>query len=287
MTPAGHWFDEGLRQIGATVIPMGTGNTDLQVQVLQDMEVTGWVGVPSFLLKIFQRAESNNIDPRKSFSLRTISASGEFGGDKLRKILQDQYGLVSYDSYGTADLGLVAYECHEKNAMHIHEEVFVEIVDPQTGKRLGPDEVGQVVVTPFDRTYPVLRFGTGDLSAYRDESCPCGRTSNRLTKIVGRIGDAIRIRAMFLHPNQVAQVLAMFPAVSRYQVIVSRSDVRDELILKAELQNAESLGPEIKTRLKEAFRSTCRLNLDQIEVVPYGSIAKEAKIIEDRRKLNS
>ena len=166
MVPAGHVWDEGLRDIGCAVIPMGTGNTELHVQVLNDLPVTGWVGPSGFLMNIITKAVAMGYDPKLDFSLRVAFAGGEMGGEEIRRILWEKYGVMALDSYGTADIGGIAYQCRERK-LHIAEEVFVEIVDPDTGKQLGPGEKGEVLVTPlFEKIYPLIRFGTGDISAY-------------------------------------------------------------------------------------------------------------------------
>jgi phenylacetate-CoA ligase len=283
MVPAGHWFDEAVRQIGATVIPMGVGNTELQVQVLHDMRVTGWIGTIGFLVTILNKAEELGYDPCKDFFLRTAAAGGEMGGGPIRKTIQEKYGLITYDSYGTADVGLIAYECLKRSGMHIHPEVVVEIVDPNTGKQLSPGEVGQVVVTPFDTTYPLIRFGTGDLSSYTNELCPCGRSALKLTRIMGRVGDAIRTRGMFIHPRQVSEAISRFPQVSKYQAVVTRIGFRDKLILKIELAGQGVDRESLKVELGKAFQNICRLRVDEFEFIPTGTIPESAKVIVDER----
>jgi phenylacetate-CoA ligase len=283
MSPAGHWFDKAIRQIGATAIPMGPGNTELQAQVLRDMRATGWTGMPSFLMAIFKKALELGIDPRRDFSLRAISAGGEMGGAQIRQQLYEQYGIVSYDSYGTADVGLISYECKERKGMHVHEEVFVEIVDEMTGKQLGPGEVGQVVVTPFDRCYPLLRFGTGDLSSYLEGDCACGRTSLRLSGILGRVGQAVRIRGMFLHPHQLKEVLDRFSEIENYQMEVSRVGERDRILLKIHIKGGGQAEHRMLEALKTTFEGVCRLRLDEVVCVSAEEIVDKSKKIVDLR----
>lgn len=284
MAPAGHWFDEAIRQIGATAIPMGVGNTELQAQVLKDMKATGWTGMPSFLMAIFNKAMELGIDPTRDYCLRAISAGGEMGGAQIRQRLHEQYGIMSYDSYGTADVGLISYECKARSGMHVHEEIFVEIVDEITGKQLGPGQVGQVVVTPFDRCYPLLRFGTGDLSSYLEGDCPCGRTSARLSGILGRVGQAVRVRGMFVHPRQLKEVLSRFGQVERYQLEVSRTGERDNLSLKILLQGAARAEAGMLEALNASFEDVCRLRLDEVVWVSAGDMADGGKEIVDTRK---
>lgn len=285
MVPMGHWVDEALRRIGCVVIPMGVGNTDLQVQVLHDMNVNGWVGAPTFLMNILNRAGELGYDVRRDFSLRIVAAGGEMGAGSLRKIFEEKYGLItSGDAYGAADVGNIAYECSQKSGMHICEGIVVEIVDVETGKQLGSGEVGQVVVTPVDNdTYPLIRFGTGDLSSYAGELCPCGRTSVRLSRILGRVGEAVRTRGMFVHPRQISEVASRFPEISRYQAVVTRPRFRDELTLKLELGDESADKSKLTSTVEEAFQDICRIRIDQIEFVTQGVIPEGAKSIVDER----
>lgn len=285
MSPAGHWFDEAIRQIGATAIPMGVGNTGLQAQVLKDMRATGWVGMPSFLMAIFDKAMELGIDPTSDYCLRAISAGGEMGGAQIRQKLHEQYGIVSYDSYGTADVGLLSYECKVRNGMHVHEEVFVEIVDEITGKQLEPGEVGQVVVTPFDNCYPLLRFGTGDLSSYLEGECACGRTSARLSGILGRVGQAVRVRGMFIHPRQLKEVLGRFDQIECFQAEVSRAGGRDRILLKIQIRGEGEPQEGILKALHHSFEDVCRLRLDEVVCVSADEMADNGKEIVDTRKL--
>lgn len=197
--------------------------------------------------------------------------------------MEEKYGIVCYDGYGTADVGPVAYECTQRNGMHIFEEVFVEIVDPDSGRALKSGEVGEVVVTPFDNTYPILRFGTGDLASYTDEPCSCGRTSLMINRIVGRIGDAVRTRGMFIHPKQIKEVMAKFPEILRYQCLVTRPQYRDDLVLRIELADESVDREQFKAELEKIFPEICRVRLDQIEFVPNGTIPNGAKEIVDNR----
>ncbi|MFH0914225.1 MAG: phenylacetate--CoA ligase family protein [Chloroflexota bacterium] len=283
MVPSGHWVDESLRRLGCTVIPMGVGNTELQVQVLKDMKVAGWAGGSSFLMSIYNKAEELGYNPRRDFSLRVAWAGGEMGGGPIRKTLEEKYGLITGDMYPTADVGLISYECSEKSGMHICEETVVEISDPTTGKQLGAGEVGEVVVTPFDNTYPLIRFGTGDLSSLIEEPCPCGRTSLKLTRLLGRVGDIIRVRGIFLYPGQMREVTAKCPEIVRYQAVVTRPQFKDELVLKVEL-NTEAVDKDaLATAIRDNFQNVCRLKIDRLEFVCKGTIPDGAKAIVDER----
>lgn len=284
MSPAGHWFDEAIRQIGATAIPMGPGNTELQAQVLRDMRATGWTGMPSFLKAIFAKAAELGIDPGRDYHLRAISAGGEMGGAQIRQEMHDKYGILSYDSYGTADVGLISYECKQRNGMHVHEELLVEIVDEMTGQQVGPGEVGQVVVTPFDRCYPLLRFGTGDLSSYLEGECACGRTAARLSGILGRVGQAVRVRGMFLHPRQLKEVLGRFGEIERYQAVISREQGRDSILLRIQTRGGGPAEEAMLASLRASFEDVCRLRLDEVACVSAEEMGDGAKEMVDARK---
>lgn len=282
MVPAGLGVDQALRLLGATVIPAGVGLTDLQVKIMKDLGVTGYVGTPSFLMTLIKRAEEMGFQFRKDFSLHYAISSAEILPPSMRKAFEDDYGIKVADTYGSAILGILGYECLEKSGFHIPEEIIIEIVDPNTGKPLGPGEIGEVVVTLFDKTYPLIRFGTGDLSSFTDEPCACGRKSHRLTRIMGRVGDAVKVRGMFIHSKQVEEVILRFPEVSRFQITVSRSGHRDEWAIKLELKE-EVDREKLSESLQKSIQESCRVKPDRIEFVSRGAIAEGAVKIVDQR----
>jgi phenylacetate-CoA ligase len=262
---------------------MGTGNTELQAQVLRDMRVTGWVGIASFLMTVLKKGEEMGYDIRRDLSLRVAMPHAEPGGAAMRKLYEEKYGIASSDIYPTADVGVISYECRHKQGMHIAEEMLVEIVDP-SGKQLGPGEPGEVVVTPLENTtYPLVRFGTGDLSSYVDELCDCGRTSLKLSRILGRVGEAIKARGMFIHPKEIAEVAARIPGVGKYQVVISRRGFNDELDFKVELGDTQANKENIEADIKKTFQDICRLRVDRVSCHLVGSIPKDAKVIVDER----
>jgi phenylacetate-CoA ligase len=282
MVPAGLWVDQALRILGATVIPAGVGLTDLHVNFKKDLKVTGYVGTPSFLMTLIKRAEEMGLQFRKDFSLRYALCSAEILPPSMRKTFEDDYGIKVADTYASAILGILGYECLEKSGFHFPEEIIIEIVDPTTRKSLGPGEIGEVVVTLFDKTYPLIRFGTGDLSSFTDEPCPCGRKSYRLTRIMGRVGEAVKVRGMFIHSRQIEEVIRKFPEVSRFQVYVSRSGHRDEWAINVELK--EEVGQEeLLESLRKSIQESCRVKPDKIEFVSQGTITEGAKKIVDQR----
>jgi len=286
VTPAGLGVDQLLINMGFTVVPSGTGNTELQVQIMKDLKVNGFVGTPSFLKIIIDKAEEMGYNFKKDFNLKWAMVGGEMGGESLRKLFQEKYGIlcIGGDPYATADVGTVATGCEKQNGMHITADAIVEIVDPATGKQLEPGEVGEIVVTPFDEVYPLIRFGTGDLSTLVDEPCGCGRTTPRLPKIMGRSGEAVRVRGMFVHPKQTDEAIGRFQEIKKYQLVVSRPQDRDEMVLKVELADQAIDKEKLKNNLDKNFRDLCKVKFDRMDFVAAGSIPNDAKKIVDERK---
>jgi phenylacetate-CoA ligase len=285
VTPAGLGVDQLLRNMGFTVVPMGTGNTELQVQVMYDLKVHGFVGTPSFLKIVIDKAEEMGYNFKKDFNLKWAMVGGEMGGESLRKLFQEKYGILCMggDTYATADVGTVATGCEKQSGMHITADAIVEIVDPATGKQLEPGEVGEIAVTPFDEVYPLIRFGTGDLSLIVDEPCDCGRTTPRLPKIMGRSGEAVRVRGMFVHPKQTDEVIGRFPEINRYQLVVTRPQNRDEMLLKVELADDSVDKNKLQSMIDKSFREVCKVRFDRMDFVTSGSIPGSAKQIVDER----
>lgn len=284
LVPAGLLVDEALRRVGVTVVPMGTGNTELQVQVMNHLKVTGFFGAASFFMNVVTKAEEMGYNIRKDFNLRLACIGGEMGGGPIRKLVEEKYNIVTADVYGTADVGLMAYECSQKSGLHIAEDVIVEIVDPENGKEVAPHGIGELVVTPIDETYPLLRFGTGDLVGWINEPCPCGSTSLRITRILGRVGDAIRTRGMFIHPRQLEPALARFSQISKYQAVVTRKGYRDELTLKVELKSENDIDSKaLAEQLIKVVTEAVRIKLDRVEYITKGAIPEGHKLIVDER----
>ncbi len=278
LVPAGLLLDAGLQAVGATVIPSGVGNTELQIKMMLDLKVTGYAGTPSFLMTIIKKAEEMRLDFKKQFALRHTLFTAEPYPPSLRAQFEGVYGLKTTNVYATAELGFLAYDDETKRALQIAEGIVVEIVDPATGKRVGAREPGEVVVTTFNETYPLIRLGTGDMAVCTDE------TRERIM-LVGRVGDAVKVRGMFVHPNQIKFALAQFPAIARVQGIVTRPDnVRDHLTLKVELAQDVPDRAKLSQEFSEAVRGLIRVSVDQIEFAPAGTIAADAKPIVDERK---
>ncbi len=287
MSPAGILFHEALRDCGATVIPTGTGNTDIQIQTMHDLKATGFVGTPSFLMTVIKRAEEMGYNLKRDFSLKRAWFTGEMFPSSLREIFERDYRIATAQTYAVTETGgALAYECREKSGMHFMDEYIIEIVDPTTGKQLEPGEIGEIVVTPIhNKVWGLIRFGTGDISSYITEPCPCGRTANRLSGIVGRTGDAVKVRGMFVVARQVEQVFLDFKQISRFQTFVGRRGERDEMTLKVELkyEATEEDKRRLADDLNEKFQNVCRLKIDKIDFVEKGIIPEEYQKIVDER----
>ncbi len=283
LTPGGLMCDEALTSIGCTVVPGGIGNTETQVQLLAELKLTGYVGVPSFLQTIIKRAEQDGRDFRREFHLEIAVTAGEMLSDSSRRSLEEDYGILVRQFLATADVGGIAYECDEKNGMHFVDYRIVEVVNPETGIQLGPGQIGEVVVTLLENpVYPLIRFGTGDLSYYEEAPCPCGRTSPRLMKLVGRVDQVTKVRGMFIHPSQVEEVAAAFPEIQSAQAVVEREEERDRLSFRAVL--AKGSSPEgLALSLQEKIRSVFKLRAG-VEFVGEEDIQSPEKRILDLRK---
>lgn len=286
MSPAGTLFQEGIRDCGATVVVAGTGNTDLQIQIMQDLGVTGFVGTPSFLMTVIKRAEEMGLDWKKDLKVEKAWFTGEMLQESLHMVFAKDYDIECYQAYAVTEPGgAIAYSCWVKAGLHLMDEYVTEIIDPETGKQLGPGETGEVVVTPLlDKKWGLVRFGTGDLSSYITEPCPCGRTANRLTGLAGRIGDAVKIRGMFVVGKQADAAIQDFKKVAHYQLIVGREKHRDSLTLRMELKDPADDTPRVKEDLNNQFQGYCRIKIDSIEVVAPGTIPEDEQGIRDVRK---
>jgi phenylacetate-CoA ligase len=279
LSPLGHIFDDAAAGLGCPVLPGGVGNTELQVGLLHSTGAVGYLGTPSFLKILLEKAAELGWRPGAGLGLRKALVAAEMLPESLRAAIERQ-GVSVRQAYGTADLGLLGYECPEKRGMHVPESAIVEIVDPATGQPLPAGEPGEVLATVDRRTYPLLRIGTGDLSALDESACTCGRTSPRLVRIMGRIGDAVKVRGMFVHPRQVDEVLSRFPEVQRCQLVVTNVQHRDQLAIRVEAETASAdLGRRVEAELRQVIKVR-----GEVELVPAGTIAEGAKRIVDERE---
>lgn len=283
LVPPAFWFEDALHRLGCIATPGGVGNTEQQVRMMHDLHVTGYIGTPSFLVNVAEKAKEAGYDLKKDLSLAVGFVAGEMLQESLRDELEASFGMLIRQGYGTADVGCMGYECFYKNGMHFPYNCIVEIVDPETGKQLGPGETGEIVTTVFDEVYPLIRFGTGDLSYYTDEPCPCGRTSGRIVKILGRTDQVTKVKGMFIHPSAADDVANAFPEIDRYQVLVTRDGHVDKMIfrieLKEDVERSGALADKIAARIPDVMRVR-----GDVEFVAGGTLPPDGKTIEDRRK---
>lgn len=274
--------DNSLHMVGCVTVPTGVGNTEQQVNVLKNLRVNGYCGTPSFLLNIAEKAEEMGLDPRKDLNLQVAFVAAEMLPESLRLKLEEKFGCILRQSYGTADIGCLGYECMLKNGMHVPDDKIVEIVDPETGKQLPPGKTGEIVATTFSKVYPLIRFGTGDLSIVTETRCPCGRTSPRLIKILGRVDQVTKVRGLFVHPGQADEVAVRHREIARYQVVVTRKEDKDEMTFRVELKEETLPSESLKEEISKSIRDVMKVRGD-VQFVPKGTIPDGAKKIDDQR----
>jgi phenylacetate-CoA ligase len=282
MVAAGLTFHSGLRRVGATVVPSGTSSAESQVQLIRDLKVTGYTGTPSFLVAIIRKAEEMGYRFKDDFKVRKASFVAEPLQPSLREQFEKKYAIDTYQMYGATEVGDIAYECRAKNHWHICEEVIVEIVDPSTGKQVGPGQLGEVVVTRLNNLFFLFRFGTGDLSSLVQKKCSCGRTSYRLTGISGRVGEAAKVRGMFIAPSQI-RLIGSRLGLPGLQAVVEREGFKDLLTVRVEIETPRASGGKLEQELKETFRDVCGLKVDRVEYVKKGTISEKDRLIIDQR----
>jgi phenylacetate-CoA ligase len=282
-SPAGLMFDEALIRIGCTVIPAGVGNTELQAQVMRDLAVTGYVGTPSFLMTILEKGKEMGIAPGNGLGLQVALVAAEMLPESLRRRFEEEFGIQVRQAYGTADVGSLGYECFEGKGMHIPDEILLELIDPATGEPVGPGKIGEVVVTLPSETYPLIRFATGDLSVRTDDPCPCGRTSARLLRIVGRIDQVTKVKGMFVHPEQVGQIEGKVPGVETLQLVITRVGHEDQMTIQAVLGEGTSPTDALRTRIVETAREVTRIRGEVVFVNAADLCGKEKKIVDNRK----
>ena len=275
MTPGAFMMESGAFAVGCTVFPAGVGQTEQQLQAIAELRPDAYLGTPSFLRILIDKAAQAGTDLS---TLRKAMTGGEALPPSLRAWFAD-HGVAVYQSYATADLGLIAYETTAMEGMVVDEGVIVEIVRPGTGDPVAPGDVGEVVVTTLNPAYPLIRFGTGDLSAVLPGACPTGRTNARIKGWMGRADQTTKIRGMFVHPAQVADIAKRFPEVLKARLVVSGEMANDVMTLKVE---AASAPQGLDTRIGEAIRDVTKLRGDVLLLQP-GTLPNDGKVIEDAR----
>jgi phenylacetate-CoA ligase len=278
LTPAGLMLEEPLRELGCAVIPAGPGNTEVQVELLRRLPVTGFVGMASYLKVIGEKVRALGLDPKSDLRLRKAFVAAERLSPALRAEVEAMFGCTVRQGYGTADVGCIAYECPELSGMHLSSRAWVEVCDPQTGRPLPAGEVGEVVVTPFAREYPLIRLATGDLSRLVEGPCACGRTSARLDGILGRADDTAKVKGQFIYPGQAAQVAAQFPQIRAWQIVVTNPGGKDRLAVRLAVEGG--LDP---AAFAAAFQAVLKLR-PEVLVLGADALAPDAKRLVDERE---
>ncbi len=281
--PYAFMLDESCRRLGAVCVPSGTGNAFMQVRIMGRLGVTAYMGTPSFLMTLLQRAEAMKLEPERDLKLRTAVVGAEMLPESLRQRLQDNLGISVRQAYGTVLLGCLGYECKEGRGLHIPADVLVEVVDPKSGQPVAPGAAGEVVATCFNPDFPMIRLATGDLSQFSQDTCACGRTGPMLKRILGRIDQAVKVRGTFVHPWQMDEVVAERPEVFKYQAVITREGERDELTLNVEL-NQDSEETRIFERALERDLREHLFVKGKVKVLKRGSIPDFHGKIVDRRQ---
>jgi len=282
LVPAGLLFDRALSRLGCTVVPGGTGNSDLQLKMMKDLSCTGYVGTPSFLMSLINKAVENGWDFKESFSLRKAIVTAEPLPPSLRQQLTETYGIFVVNAYGTAEFGLLGLNTGQGMAMELMPEPIVEVVDPDTGRRVGAGETGEVVATNFSRAYPLIRIGTGDMAMNVDPNPGSSSQEERSIILVGRSGDAAKVRGIFVHPNQLRFAAGQIPAIKAIQGVVSRPALKDQFGLRVEIEDGADLEV-VSEQIKEAVRSLCRVRVDTVELLAAGNIKEGDPGMLDQR----
>ena len=280
LTPAGMMMESALRALGCAVVPGGVGNTELQLDAIAAIRPTGYVGTPSFLKILIEKAAELGKDIS---SLRHAFVGAEALPPSLRQMFVTA-GMTCLQSYGTADLGTIAYESQDPGGgiegMIVDEGVIVEIVRPGTGDPVPDGEVGEVVVTTFNQAYPLIRFGTGDMSAVLAGPSPCGRTNMRIKGWMGRADQRTKVRGMFVDPEQIAEISKKHPGLGRLRLVVDWVNQADVMTLKVETAQP---SPGLEKAMTETIRTVCKVG-GKVEFAPPGSLPNDGKVIDDVRK---
>jgi phenylacetate-CoA ligase len=271
LTPAGMIFESGARAVGATVLPAGTGQTELQVTAARDVGTTAYAGTPDYLKVILDKADQMGVT--LGFTKAAV------GGGALFPSLRQEYagrGIACLQSYATADVGNIAYESAAMEGMILDEQIIVEIVIPGTGTPVFPGEIGEVLVTSLNPDYPLIRFATGDMSAVMAGQSPCGRTNTRIKGWMGRADQTTKIKGMFVRPEQVAAFVSRHEEVDRARVIASREGEQDILTVQVECDggDADAYAASVVDTMKMKGK---------VVVCDLGTLPRDGLVIEDQR----
>jgi phenylacetate-CoA ligase len=275
LTPGAWIMESGALALGCTVFPGGVGNTELQLQAMQDLQPDAYAGTPSFLRILLEKAAELNLGLP---SLKKALVSGEAFPPSLRDWLAAR-GITAYQAYATAEAGVIAFETPAREGLVVDEGILLEIVRPGTNDTVPDGEVGEVVVTVLNPDYPLVRFGTGDLSAVLAGPCPSGRTNTRIKGWMGRADQTAKVRGMFVHPSQVAEVLKRHPEVARARLVVEGEMANDRMTLHIEAAQAPA---GLAEAVAGSVRDVTKLRAD-IVLAAVGSLPNDGKVIEDKR----
>jgi phenylacetate-CoA ligase len=276
LTPAGVMLESGAAALGCAVVPAGVGQTELQATAVADLRPDGYVGTPSFLRILLEKGRELGLDLS---SIKRALVSGEAFPPALQREVQGQ-GIAAFQAYGSADLGLIAYESEARDGLVLDEGILVEILRPGTGDPVPDGEVGEVVVTSFSREYPLIRFATGDLSAILPGASPCGRTNLRIRGWLGRADQTTKVKGMFVHPAQIAEIGRRHPELGRLRLVVTQENLADVMTLAAETEAGNDAA--LAEKIGETLASVTKLK-GRIALVAPGSLANDGKVIDDRR----
>ncbi|MEM7652862.1 MAG: AMP-binding protein [Pseudomonadota bacterium] len=276
LTPGGWMLHSGARAVGCAVVPAGVGNTEQQLNAIAHLQPKGYMGVPDFLSALIEKADETGVDIS---CIQRGMVSGAALFPKQRAAFRER-GITVRQCYATADLGLIGYESEAEEGLILDEGVILEIVRPGTGDPVAPGEVGEVVITTLNPDYPLIRFGTGDLSAILEGPSPCGRTNTRIKGWMGRADQTTKVKGMFVHPGQVAEILKRHPDVKRGRLVVSRAGDADVMTLRCEV---EEMGDgSLSDKIAETLQSVTKLR-GAAELVSPGALANDGKVIDDTR----
>ncbi len=284
LSPAGLLLDEALRDCGATVIPTGPGNTELQIMMMMALNANGFVGQPSYLMTVLDSAAQMGMGPGAVPIKKALFSAEPYLPDQ-RARFEGEYGMKTTSAYGTADLGLFGYTMDGLQGFCLMPNVHIECCDPQTGEPVAPGEAGELVATTFNPAYPLIRFGTGDLGMLAaDPDARCG-DGQQLLALLGRSGEAIKVRGMFLHPNQIMGAMARVPQVKHAEAIITRDGNRDHLAVNVEL-HPEHAGADVREAVQGLLQAVARLRVDVVQVVEPGVINPAQRVVKDKREWN-
>jgi phenylacetate-CoA ligase len=276
LSPAAFMFDSAARAVHAKVIPAGTGNSDIQVQVMKDLQSTVFAGTPSFLLLLLQLAEEKGYRVGEHLALRKAIFTAEKLTDEMDKFFKER-GISYIDSYGTADVGCIAYRLNGEASYTIVDDIFVQICDPITGEEVGEGEIGEVVLSLASQVYPLIRFGTGDLSKWTEYG-------SKIAGMLGRVGDSYKVKGMFVHAHQLGQVLAEIPGIIYYQAKIDHQQRQDKFTIQVEVgDNITENTIELQDKWARKIQDWIRVRPD-IEIVKPNSIPRDGKQFIDQRE---